>query len=456
MLCAIEEGSLGLQVWDPRRYPKDRFHLMPIITPAYPCMNSSYNVSSSTLRIMTAEFQRGNEICEAMEANKADWNTLFEPYPFFEAYKNYLQIDISAENDDDLRKWKGWVESRMRQLTLKIERHTYGMLQCHPHPGDFSDKFRPFHCSYFMGLQRKQGVPIGDGEKFDIRQTIEEFKHSVNMYTLWKPGMDIHVSHVKRRNIPTFVFPGGVRPSRPSKVTWESQRSSELRVSGHGQAEKSQEGKVVVLGANDRKRKQADDSVDSLRNSKSLASLPASSREVHEDGNPISTASSCSVKCDDSETNSKQGEKPDLKSSGECPEDRETSGPERSNLPVNATLAAVDDTSSSKEAEKLAIEKIMCGPYDAHQVFSEEPDELEDDLEYRNQVKDIGGNVKNSNLDSSNLETSVAAEAIIPKETTSATHLYSNGGSEELELEELTAPLLSGTPAPVPQRKPLI
>jgi poly(A) polymerase len=64
MLCAIEEGSLGLQVWDPRRNPQDRFHLMPIITPAYPSMNSSHNVSSSTLRIMSEEFQRGNEICE--------------------------------------------------------------------------------------------------------------------------------------------------------------------------------------------------------------------------------------------------------------------------------------------------------------------------------------------------------------------------------------------------------
>ncbi|KAB1226380.1 Poly(A) polymerase [Morella rubra] len=64
MLCANEEGSLGLSVWDPRRNPKDRFHLMPIITPAYPCMNSSYNVSSSTLRIMSEEFQRGSEICE--------------------------------------------------------------------------------------------------------------------------------------------------------------------------------------------------------------------------------------------------------------------------------------------------------------------------------------------------------------------------------------------------------
>lgn len=64
MLCEIEEGSLGLQIWDPRRNYRDRQHLMPIITPAYPCMNSSYNVSKSTLRVMSEEFQRGNETCE--------------------------------------------------------------------------------------------------------------------------------------------------------------------------------------------------------------------------------------------------------------------------------------------------------------------------------------------------------------------------------------------------------
>ncbi|KAF5181022.1 Poly(A) polymerase [Thalictrum thalictroides] len=209
MLCAIEEGSLGLSIWDPRRNPLDRYHKMPIITPAYPCMNSSYNVSSSTLHVMTEEFQRGNDICEGMEVNKADWSMLLEPYPFLEAYKNYLQIDISAENDDDLSRWKGWVKSQLHQLTLKIERDTNGLLQCRPHPVHFSDKSRLFHCCYFMGLQRKQGVPAQEGEKFDIRGTVEEFKVNVGAYTMWKPGMTIHVSHTRRRSIPLFVFPGG-------------------------------------------------------------------------------------------------------------------------------------------------------------------------------------------------------------------------------------------------------
>ncbi|KAG4388463.1 hypothetical protein AAZX31_09G162600 [Glycine max] len=460
MLCAIEEGSLGLSVWDPRRNPKDRYHLMPIITPAYPCMNSTYNVTSSTLRVMSDEFRRGSEICEAMEASKADWDTLFEPYPFFESYKNYLQIDITAENADDLRQWKGWVESRLRQLTLKIERHTYGMLQCHPHPGEFSDNSRPFHHCYFMGLQRKQGVPVNEGEQFDIRLTVEEFKHSVNAYTLWKPGMNIHVSHVKRRNIPNYIFPGGVRPTFPSKVTAENKQSSKSRVPGHGQAEKPQGGKTVVVGADDvRKRKRSEDIMDNNpRNSKSPVSLAPPSREVNEDISPISASSSCSMKFDESEVNSiggQKSEKPCLNSPGEIPSgDSGTNGSVTNNQQVNPVLAAAD-TSNSKEEEKLAIEKIMSGPYDAHQAFPEEPEELEDDTQYKNQDKDSGGNMKN-NMESLLSKPAVAEEPVISKEITCSTHLFSNEILEELEPAELSAPLLSGPPAPLPMKKPLI
>lgn len=46
-----------LSVWNPRVNPKDGAHIMPIITPAYPSMNSSYNVGVPQYRlIIVSEF----------------------------------------------------------------------------------------------------------------------------------------------------------------------------------------------------------------------------------------------------------------------------------------------------------------------------------------------------------------------------------------------------------------
>lgn len=53
--------------------------------------------------------------------SRANWSALFEPSLFFESYKNYLQVDIVAADADDLLSWRGWVESRLRFLTLKVE-----------------------------------------------------------------------------------------------------------------------------------------------------------------------------------------------------------------------------------------------------------------------------------------------------------------------------------------------
>ncbi|KAL7166386.1 hypothetical protein ACSBR2_037124 [Camellia fascicularis] len=194
-------------------------------------MNSSYNVSKSTLRVMD-QFHHGNSIREEIELHKAQWSALFDPYLFFEAYKNYLQIDIIAADANDLLAWKGWVESRLRQLTLK--NGTYGMLQCHPYPNEHVDASKPCpHCAFFMGLQRKQGVKVEEGQQFNIRGTVDEFKQDVNMYMFWKPGMDIYVSHVHRKQIPSYVFPDGFKQSGLSRHTnHQSKRTSEEDAKG--------------------------------------------------------------------------------------------------------------------------------------------------------------------------------------------------------------------------------
>jgi poly(A) polymerase len=65
-----------------------------------------------------------------------------------------------------------------------------------------------------MGLSRKEGMKI-HGQKFDIRATVDEFMHEIGMYTLWKSGMDLAVTHVHKKQIPRYVFEQGYKKPFP-------------------------------------------------------------------------------------------------------------------------------------------------------------------------------------------------------------------------------------------------
>ncbi|CAL5396644.1 unnamed protein product [Camellia sinensis] len=411
MLCPIQDGSLGLPVWDPRRNFRDRQHLMPIITPAHPCMNSSYNVSTSTLRVMMEEFQRGNEICEEMENNKAGWMTLFEPFQFFDAYKNYLQIDIAAENDDDLRKWKGWIESRLRQLTLKIERDTRSMLRCHPHPGEFVDKSRPLHCCYFMGLRRIEGTNAQKGEPFDIRSTVEEFEHSVCMYQSGSPGMWIHVCHVRRKNIPHFVFPGGVRPPQTNPAV------------------------------NGKKRKR-----DETKSSEPLCQATG----TDDAGLHVETKAKEHFETDTDDISKKARFPENPLSHGQ-----EVEGSVRCSPPAMPSSSSASLSSSTIE-EKLVMGQ-SCGPFFGHISPSKEFDELENDTVLTNQVQCFGARTEVcpvQSMSSAKQEVAVAAGNGV----SSSSKFLQNVSLEELEPIELAAPVsnLAFTSTSVAPRKPFI
>ncbi|KAE8717460.1 hypothetical protein F3Y22_tig00110045pilonHSYRG00100 [Hibiscus syriacus] len=338
------------------------------------------------------------------------------------------------------------------------------MLQCHPHPGDFQDESRPFHCSYFMGLQRKQGVPVNESGQFDIRLTVEEFKQTVNMYTSRKSGMEIRVSHVKRRNIPSIVFPGGVRPSRPSKATWDSKRLSDSKVSLHAGSDKSGEIKGVADGQVDgKKRKRVDDNADAqLKNGKYVAAVPYSSPEVQV-GSPAGIVSSCSSKGEyldetGSVEQTKGNAENNMTNGSKSPSSEQLSS---HNGEVDGSLRytphkglhATAYAASSKEAENLAIEQIMSVPYVSHQAL-EEPEELEDDLEFRNSVVSVG-NTNNGPLQSLVTDSAGATPVVSSDGAGPSINLHARGGIEELEPVELTA-MPSIPVAPVVQRKPLI
>ena len=149
------------------------------------------------------------------------------------------------------------------------------------------------------------------------------------------------------------------------------------------------------------------------------------------------------MKSDDREANrivEQNNEESYLISPGGIPsESTETYGSTRG-IPQINPIPAASDTSSSREVDKLAIERNTLGPYDVHKAFLEEHDELEDGLECRNQVKGYGSNVKSSSLDFSTSEPVLATEPIIStKETDCSTRLCSKGAWRSLRLTSVYA-----------------
>ena len=125
-------------VWDPRTRVADRYHLMPIITPAYPEQNSTYNVTKSTRQIMTNEFKDGLAIMLDIMAKKKTWKHLFEEVNFFSRYKHYICLLCATETEEDHLVFGSLVESKIRHLISFFEKNQCVTL-CHINP----KKFKP-------------------------------------------------------------------------------------------------------------------------------------------------------------------------------------------------------------------------------------------------------------------------------------------------------------------------
>jgi len=131
LLKQIEEGPLKLRVWNPKLYPADRAHRMPIITPAYPAMCATHNVTASTQIIMTEEFKKAADIVDKVIVGTAEWSELFAKHDFFHKYRYYLQVIASTGSAELQIKWAGTVESRIRQLVKKLE-YVESLALAHP------------------------------------------------------------------------------------------------------------------------------------------------------------------------------------------------------------------------------------------------------------------------------------------------------------------------------------
>lgn len=127
---------------------------------------------------------------------------------------------------------------------MQIERDTVGKLQCHPYPYEYVDESKPCsHCAFFFGLQQKTGETL-QGQKFDIRSTVEEFRQGLTIFGYGK-GVDVLVSHVRKRQLPSYIFPKGYKCSEQSSVEGDQLLEKSV-TTGSGEENPKRKRDVVV------------------------------------------------------------------------------------------------------------------------------------------------------------------------------------------------------------------
>lgn len=106
---------------------------MPIITPAYPSMCATHNVTSSTKKIILREMRLASEVTNKITDGKLQWNDLFAKHSFFtRGYKYYLSVIAASRTKEAQLMWSGLVESKVRRLVSAIEQSQAGVELAHP------------------------------------------------------------------------------------------------------------------------------------------------------------------------------------------------------------------------------------------------------------------------------------------------------------------------------------
>ncbi|XP_071450395.1 poly(A) polymerase type 3 [Hetaerina americana] len=222
LLKQPDNVNLSYPVWDPRVNVADRYHLMPIITPAYPQQNSTFNVSLSTRTIMQEEFKQGLMITDGIMMGRATWDKLFEPPNFFSKYRHYLVLLACSATAEDQLEWCGLVESKIRHLIGNLERNQHITL-AHVNPECFTDQETVVdskHCAmWFIGLVFAKTENLNVDLTFDIQSFTNSVHRQAIQIKMLKDGMKIEARHVKRKQLSQYLSPSILKRERKTNVS---------------------------------------------------------------------------------------------------------------------------------------------------------------------------------------------------------------------------------------------
>jgi len=243
MLCEIVDpanvpGMTNFKVWDPKKNPADRQHIMPVITPAFPSMNSTYNVTETTKRILLEEFRRGYEKVVEVEAQKASWGAVHAAFPFFTHYRHFLMLEVLAKTEDVYNKFSGWVESKLRILVMQLE--TVAGVLVHPNPLQYdlygSDSEWPFGCGMFVAVVFSAEKGAYSGQHIDLRPSMTQFMSLIHQWTdrdAYLGRFKLRLRRVAQSELPEYAqSPEAARKKKRDRESEESSKKPRTAVNG--------------------------------------------------------------------------------------------------------------------------------------------------------------------------------------------------------------------------------
>lgn len=146
---------------------------MPVITPAYPSMCATHNVSASTKKIICREMDRAAKIVDKIFAKQLQWKDLFSKHTFFtDGYKYYLSVVAASRSKEAQLIWSGLVESKVRLLVTALE-HVESIGLAHPFVKGFD---RVHHCQTEDEVEKIAGGDL----QFQTNGVVTESTNLVN------------------------------------------------------------------------------------------------------------------------------------------------------------------------------------------------------------------------------------------------------------------------------------
>ncbi|NWT33509.1 PAPOA polymerase, partial [Cardinalis cardinalis] len=208
LLKQPEECNLNLPVWDPRVNPSDRYHLMPIITPAYPQQNSTYNVSVSTRMVMVEEFKQDRFKTVLLWVCFGRGRNIYRIAYCLYLQRHYIVLLASAPTEKQRLEWVGLVESKIRILVGNLEKNEFITLahvnpQSFPAPKENPDK-EEYRTMWVIGLVFKK-TENSENLSVDLTYDIQSFTDTVYRQAInskmFEMDMKIAARHVKRKQL---------------------------------------------------------------------------------------------------------------------------------------------------------------------------------------------------------------------------------------------------------------